>query len=91
MPKRQSPMMPFSIMLSGIPTSSATTARPNLGHHSTVLNLGCALPWGHVEPYMHHGATTGWWWGIYELLIQGGQITDFNAISMLELERRYKK
>lgn len=64
---------------------------PKLGpsQHVTVLNLGCALPWGHVESYMSHGALTGWWWGCYELAISGGHITDFNAVSMLELERRY--
>lgn len=57
--------------------------------HVTVVNLGCALPWGHVETYMHHGATTGWWWGVRELVISGGHITDVSDISMLELERRY--
>jgi hypothetical protein len=64
---------------------------PKLGpsKHVTVLNLGCALPQGHVESYMLHGSTTGWWFGVHELLIQNGQITDTNAISMAELERRY--
>jgi hypothetical protein len=57
--------------------------------HVTILNLGCALPWAHVENYMLHGALSGWWWGCCELVISGGQITDVNAVSMLELERKY--
>lgn len=64
---------------------------PKLGpsQHVTVVNLGCALPWGHVEPYMYHGATTGWWWGIRDLTISGGHIVDVADVSMIELERRY--
>lgn len=64
---------------------------PKLGpsQHVTIVNLGCALPWGHVEPYMYHGATTGWWWGIRDLTIRGGHIVDVADVSMLELERRY--
>jgi hypothetical protein len=57
--------------------------------HVTVVNLGCALPWGHVESYMYHGALTGWWWGVRELVIAGGHITDISDVSMMELERRY--
>lgn len=57
--------------------------------HVTVLNLGCALPWGRVESYMYHGALTGWWWGVHTITIQNGQITDASAISCTELERRY--
>jgi len=64
---------------------------PKLGpsQHITVVNLGCALPWGHVEPYMYHGATTGWWWGIRDLTISGGHIVDVSDVSMMEMERRY--
>ncbi len=64
---------------------------PKLGpsQHVTIVNLGCALPWGHVEPYMYHGATTGWWWGIRDLTIRGGHIVDVADVSMIELERRY--
>lgn len=57
--------------------------------HISVVNLGCALPWGHVEEYMYHGATTGWWWGCCDLVIGGGHVTDTNFMSMLELEKRY--
>lgn len=64
---------------------------PKLGpmKHVTILNLGCALPWGHVEEYMLKGSPTGWWWGVHELLISGGQIVGTNAIPMTELKRRH--
>lgn len=64
---------------------------PKLGpsQHVTVLNLGCALPQGHVESYMYHGALTGWWWGCHVLTIQGGQIVGVDAVPMSELERMY--
>jgi hypothetical protein len=57
--------------------------------HVTVLNLGCALPDGRVESYMLHGATTGWWWGVCVLTLQGGQITGIDAIPMAELARKF--
>jgi hypothetical protein len=53
-----------------------------------VLNLGCALPHGHVEDYAQH-CTTGWTWGAYDLIISGGHIESAAFISMQELERRY--
>lgn len=64
---------------------------PKLGpsQHVAIINLGCALPWGHVEPYMYHGATTGWWWGIRDLTIRGGHVVDVADVSMIEMERRY--
>jgi hypothetical protein len=55
--------------------------------HVTVLNLGCALPTGYTQKYVYHGQMSGWWYGIYELILRGGQITDANAISMDELMR----
>jgi hypothetical protein len=54
----------------------------------TVVNLGCALPHGHIEPYVGHGMS-GWWYGIVELTIYDGRIQDINRISMLTLEREY--
>lgn len=64
---------------------------PKLGpsKHVTVLNLGCSLPHGHVEEYMYHGATTGWWFGCHVVTIQGGQIVGADAVPMSELERMY--
>lgn len=63
---------------------------PKIGpsQYVNVVNLGCALPHGHVEDYARH-ATTGWTWGVYELLIAGGHIESASFVSMLELERRY--
>ena len=58
--------------------------------HVTVLNLGCALPEGHVESYMLHGATTGWWFGVCVITIQNGQIVGNEAIPMADLERKFK-
>lgn len=63
---------------------------PKIGpqNYVKVVNLGCALPWGHTEDYAKI-ATTGWWWGVVELMIQGGHIVSENFIPMTELERRY--
>jgi hypothetical protein len=54
----------------------------------TAIDLGCALPSGHVQSYAKH-TTTGWWWGAWELLIRSGRIEGWNAIPMTELQRRY--
>lgn len=66
---------------------------PKVGHsnHVTVLNLGCALPEGHVENYVLHGALSGWWWGTNILTVESNKITGINAIPMSELKRRYSK
>lgn len=63
---------------------------PKIGpqNYVKIVNLGCALPWGHVEDYASK-ATTGWWWGVVELKIQGGHVVSENFIDMMELERRY--
>ena len=64
---------------------------PKIGpqKHITVLNLGCALPNGVTEHYIKQGQMTGWSWGVYDLLIQGGDIVSDKFISMIELEDRY--
>jgi hypothetical protein len=54
----------------------------------SVLQCGCALPWGEVEDFAAHNPT-GWWWGVVVLTIQGGVITDEEWVSMLTLRRRY--
>ena len=54
----------------------------------TVWNLGCSLPQGYVEPYVGH-ATSGWHYGVYELLIDQGRIMSDKHISMTELEDMY--
>jgi hypothetical protein len=54
----------------------------------TVLNLGTALPYGHVEDYAST-SLTGWGWGIWDLSLQAGQIVGHRFIPMDELERTY--
>lgn len=64
--------------------------QPKIGpyNHVTVLNLGCALPDGHVEDYARD-SLSGWTWGVYELFIRGGHIESAKFVSMRELEERY--
>lgn len=64
---------------------------PKLGpsKHVTILNLGCALPWGHIESYVMHGAVSGWWAGAHVLTLSGGQIIGADAVPMNELQRMY--
>jgi len=63
---------------------------PKLGPYNrvNVINLGCALPHGHIEGYAEHNLN-GWTWGVKELFIRGGHIESAKFISMLELEERY--
>lgn len=62
---------------------------PKLGHKKiTVVNLGCALPEGHIEQYAKH-ALTGWSWGIYELEIERGGIQATRWTSMVQLQEKY--
>lgn len=64
--------------------------QPKIGtnNYVQVLNLGCALPDGHVEDYAKH-ALTGWTWGIYDITIQHGHIQDRTWVSMAQLGERY--
>jgi transposase-like protein len=63
---------------------------PKIGQRypTTILDLGCALPDGHIESYAQH-ALNGWTYGIYDLTIQFGHIQSAKFISMAELEERY--
>ena len=63
---------------------------PKLGRDQRVvaINLGCALPQGYVMPYAKDSGT-GWWWGAWNLHIQGGRIQGHQSIPMMELEDRY--
>jgi len=54
----------------------------------TVIQAGCAMPWGEYEHYATSGPG-GWWWGVLMLSVWGGQIVDFEAISMLRLRQLY--
>lgn len=68
----------------------STTRVPKIGPRDSVMvvEAGCALPWGEVEQYAKH-SMTGWWWGVVELTLRGGEITDWNAVSMKTLRARY--
>lgn len=54
----------------------------------SMVEIGCALPWGTVESYAKHGMT-GWYYGVCPMTVQGGVITDIAFVSMLTLERDY--
>lgn len=56
--------------------------------HLRVINLGCALPDGHIEPYAKH-SMNGWTYGIHEILIQHGRIQHCHEIPMTHLEEMY--
>lgn len=63
---------------------------PKIGANNfvQVLNVGCALPDGHIEDYAQH-ALTGWSWGVMEITISGGHIQDRAWISMSRLGEMY--
>lgn len=63
---------------------------PKIGPVDSVcmIEVGCAMLWGEVESYAAH-SLTGWWQGVVGARVQGGVVTDLNAISMLTLQDRY--
>lgn len=56
----------------------------------SMVEIGCALPWGTIEHYARH-ATTGWWWGVVPMTVHGGAITDLSFVSMLTLQAGYAR
>lgn len=81
---------------STVPVVSGHTHRrqvhdaPKIGPSDVIsmVEIGCALPWGTVEAYAKH-SLTGWYWGACEMTVCGGVITDLNFISMLSIRSRY--
>ena len=63
---------------------------PKLGNNEivTVINLGCALPEGHIEKYALH-TLTGWSYGVWRLCLKKGKIKGFEFKTMGELEAAY--
>lgn len=63
---------------------------PKIGTNQkiTILNLACALPEGHVEPYVGHG-TSGWRYGVNLIKIRDGRLSSSSFITMTELEEKY--
>jgi predicted phosphodiesterase len=53
-----------------------------------VLNIGCALPEGHIENYAKH-SLTGWTYQICELEIWDNHIMEVKNISMRQLQKLY--
>lgn len=54
----------------------------------SMVEVGCAMPWGTVESYAKM-SSTGWWWGVCPMTVSGGVITDLSFTSMLTLERQF--
>ncbi|HWV47048.1 MAG TPA: hypothetical protein VN039_13675, partial [Nitrospira sp.] len=54
----------------------------------SVMECGCALPWGEVETYAE-GSPIGWWWGIVFLKVCDGAVIDADWVSMATLKERY--
>lgn len=81
---------------STIPVVSGHTHRkqvhdaPKIGPMDSIsmVEVGCAMPWGTVESYARHGLT-GWWWGVVPMTIRSGVITDIEFKSMLSIRQRY--
>ena len=69
---------------------AAAQRRPKIGVNNsiTAIDLGCALPEGHVEPYALT-CTTGWWYGIWEIRISKGRIQSYKQHTMSEIAKRY--
>ena len=62
---------------------------PKLNNETVkVVNLGCFLPDGHVEPYARH-TLHGWEYGMFDITLLGGRISKADWIPMAELEERY--
>lgn len=79
----------FSIVY-GHTHRSAFRRVPKIGPSQSVevLNLGSAMPDGYVARYAGT-ATTGWTYGIFDLELRAGHITDHRFISMSRLGEQY--
>lgn len=56
----------------------------------SMVEVGCAMPWADLEHYVETShQPLGWWWGVCDMTVQDGMITDIGFKSMLEIERRY--
>ena len=53
-----------------------------------ILNIGCALPEGHIESYARH-SLTGWTYQIVEIDIWDNHIMEVQNISMKKLKKLY--
>ena len=63
---------------------------PKMGQGApiTIIEGGCALPYGEIEDYALH-SPTGWSYGVVDMICQDGLILDVSFVSMLSLRDRY--
>mgnify|MGYP002624760568 FL=1 len=61
---------------------------PKIGGKITVMNLGTSLPEGHVEEYAKH-SVTGWSYGVYEIGIKDGTISERTWVPMDKMISEY--
>jgi hypothetical protein len=81
---------------STVPVVSGHTHRrqvhdsPKIGPADVIsmVEVGCAMPWGSMESYAKH-SLTGWWFGAVPMTVNAGQITDLEFKSMISLRARY--
>lgn len=64
------------------------TPKTGLLERLTMIEGGCALPWGETETYIGV-APHGWWWGIVDLFAEQGEMPDVNFKSMRKLRSLY--
>jgi hypothetical protein len=60
---------------------------PKIGPTDSIsmVEVGCAMPWGEIESYAQH-SSTGWWWGVVDLRVSDATITDLAFVSMLQIK-----
>lgn len=81
---------------STVPVVSGHTHRrqvhdaPKIGPTDAIsmVEVGCAMPWGSMERYAKH-SLTGWWFGVVPMTVNADQITDLSFVSMITLRSRY--
>lgn len=61
---------------------------PKIGGNITVMNLGTSLPEGHIEEYAKH-SVTGWSYGVYEIGIKDGTISERTWVPMDKMISEY--
>lgn len=61
-----------------------------IGPQETVsmVEVGCAMPWGTIEGYVG-AAPAGWWWGCVPMTLADGLIVDLEFKSMKAIRSRY--
>jgi hypothetical protein len=61
-----------------------------IGPQETVsmIEVGCAMPWGSLEAYVG-SAPAGWWWGAVDMVVADGLVVDCNFVSMKTIRSRY--